>query len=1139
MEGARRVADQEIDIRARTPELDFLLPKLQQFENFSRLREMTEEGPLACVALASLRPVLAAALFKSINKTILYVAANPSQAEKIAEILTSYLPEDDVAFFSDWETFPHEPMPPNIEAVGRRLCALNRLRRRPLLVVAAVQTLLQKLPDPRLRVDEPLHFKVNHEIDLNNVTERLVEMGYRRVSLVENRGEFARRGSIVDIYSSTGDNPIRIDLFGNVIETIRLFSVDDQRSMAILEETSVYPCREFRSNDVFLDQVRSKLAQFNFYAGSESNVEDLARRFLPALLPMASPIDYLPEETLWLVDEMTLIFTEADRFLKQQPRLLEESFAGLPPLTTEDYYLTLVQLQQRLKAALSFEEFISNRRQVAIEANPPAEAMGRIELLESQLAGYRKEGFSVVLTVKDIGELERLGQLLEQSGWSWTSEPSLSPQRPVVRIGRVEQGFILPELKLVLLGQSDIFPRHLSPQRLSYVSKKKALIDFAGLKIGDFLVHESHGIARYQGLTRQTIDNTVREYLILEYAAGDRLYLPTDQLHKVSRYIGPDTNPPRITRLGSTEWLRATNRARTSVKKLAIDLLALYAERARSLGHKFSEDTVWQQELESAFPYPETKDQLSAIIDVKRDMETPIPMDRLVCGDVGYGKTEVAVRAAFKTILDGKQVMMLVPTTILAQQHYLTFKERFAPYPVEVEMLSRFRSPATQRRVVEEIKRGRVDLVVGTHRLLQKDLEFHDLGLVIVDEEQRFGVSHKEHLRAMKKSVDVLTLSATPIPRTLQMSLSGVRNLSIIDTPPEGRHSVLTYVGEYQVNMITVAVRRELNRGGQVFYLHNRVEDIDKAARKLARLIPEARIAVAHGRMSERELEKVMLDYLDQKADVLVCTTIIESGLDIPNANTLIVEEADNLGLAQLYQLRGRVGRAHHQAYAYFTYPPDRLLTTTALERLKTIAQFTELGSGFRIALRDLEIRGAGNLLGPEQHGHMSAVGFELYCRMLGEAVDELQGGLATKRPETQIDLPLPAFIPSDYIEDENLRLDTYRALAKVQSVAELVEQEQELNDRFGKPPAPVASLLKLTELKVVASKVGVTAVIYRQRRLLLKGVSKTLAGKFSERLSRKYHWRYKSGTAELTLKISIEPAKLVPFLLRCIGPVA
>lgn len=947
--------------------LKFLTKPISNSHSFKKLMALFKQGSFVCNAIYQLRPLLTAAIFLKTKKSILIVTADISKAEQLTSDLLAYLPSEMVGLFPDRDSLVFEDIKPSVEIVGERSRLLRRLRTEPMVVIAAVQTLAQKLPGPDANTDKPIGLRSGREVRPDSLAAELVDKGYQRVVIVENPGEFARRGSLIDVYPSTASNPVRIDLFGETIESIRVFTAEDQRTISRLESIMIFAGRE---------------------AGLDASAQ----------LPMGSLIDYLPKATPIIVDETKIVINEKERFFYHLAKLFERTVKPERRLNIDDYFLSSDEVEKLIDTSSSFEELFYNKPQIYIDAKEPEKFYGKIDALKSKLNEYGNSNIAVVLSLKEPGELSRLEQILKENSQDSTRKDLLSPKRPIIRVSGLNGGFVWPEVGLALFGQDDIFPRHKSPERLTYSYRKKELIDFSGLQDGDYLVHENHGIAIFRGLTHKTVDNIDREYLILEYAKRDMLYLPTDQLHKVSRYIGPDSSMPKITRLGSMEWMKATKRVRESVKKLAIDLLSLYQERLQSRGYKFSEDMLWQQELESTFIHQESKDQISAINDVKRDMESEVPMDRLVCGDVGYGKTEVALRASFKAIMDSKQVMMLAPTTILAEQHYLTFKDRFAPYPIAMEMLSRFRSLGEQCDIVNKIKQGRLDMVVGTHRLLQKDLRFKDLGLVIIDEEQRFGVKHKEYLRGIKKEVDVLTLSATPIPRTLQMSLSGIRDLSIIDTPPEGRRPVFTYVGEYRAPLIISAIRRELSRGGQVFYLHNRVSDIRSVASKLNRSFPEANIGIGYGKMEPGALEKTMRQFITKDIDILVCTTIIESGIDIANANTLVVEGAENLGLAQMYQLRGRIGRCGHQAFAYFTYPSNRLLTGASLDRLRTIGKFTELGSGFKIALRDLEIRGAGSLLGAEQHGHLAAVGFDYYCRMLRDAIDELRGHTSVKR---------------------------------------------------------------------------------------------------------------------------------------------
>jgi transcription-repair coupling factor (superfamily II helicase) len=754
-------------------------------------------------------------------------------------------------------------------------------------------------------------------------------------------------------------------------------------------------------------------------------------------------------------------------------------------------------------------------------------------LLNDRIKDYRGLGLTVAIALHDEAQLVKMAEALTKNNipYSLNSlEPTTGNGNVVLVTGDLSGGFKSGDLGLAIISYTDIFGRRTVQQKSKESVRGRAIADISDLKISDFVVHSTHGIAIYGGLKRREIAGIVRDYALLEYAGTDRLFVPIEQLDRITKYIGTAGEEPVVSRLGGTEWLKAKRKAKVSAKKAAYDLLSLYAERSKVKGTAFSQDSPWQKELEDAFPYQETPDQLVAIEDVKKDMEEAKPMDRLICGDVGYGKTEVAVRAAFKAIVDGKQVMVLVPTTILAQQHYTTFSERLSLFPVTVEMVSRFKSPAQQKDAVARFNTGKVDILIGTHRLLQQDIKPFNLGLVVIDEEQRFGVNDKEKLRNFKKSVDVLTLSATPIPRTLQMSIAGVRDMSVIETPPEDRHPIITHVGRYDEEMVVQAVRRELGRDGQIYYVHNRVETIDRVATRLQALVPEARVAVAHGQMSEHQLEKIMLGFLEKKYDILVCTTIIESGIDIPSVNTLIVDMAENLGLAQLYQLRGRVGRSDQRAYAYFFFSPQRLLTIQAFERLKTISEFTELGSGMKIALRDLEIRGAGNLLGAEQHGHMSAIGFELYCQMLREAIEELEGKPVLEPVEIRVDLPVNAYLPDAYIIEESLRIETYKRIIMARNVSDIEQISLELKDRFGIPPEPVNTLLDIARLRLLSRRLGITEIAYQSGRTRISSLRLTKQQEMV--LSSSYNNLSFHSQRQYLIATKLEPSQIITFLL-------
>ncbi|MDP1809170.1 MAG: transcription-repair coupling factor [Actinomycetota bacterium] len=1093
------------------------MPEIQKLEGLrAGLSRMAAEPAFGFQLPDGARPAMAAAIFSERKQPLAVICPNVAAAERFAAEAADYLPADRAVILPDWESYPFESVRPDVVAIGKRAEVIRRLAGgEPLLVCLAVGTLLQKVPPPAARAFNGIALAAEMEIDLHLLAESLVEIGYVRLPVVEGPGEFTVRGSVVDIFPSQASSPVRLDYFGDEIESIKTFDVASQRSTGSLTDIYIGSSREFRLDTKATERVMA--------AGGLLSGEEDGHRWLPIIHDLTSLSGYFPPQTLWVIDEAKSVYDEAARFFDAQSRALSEGYAGDTRFSARSYYLTPEETWSLVAPRLEMALVGTSAEYVSIDAGRQEEIAGRLDRLQARLNEFRATGWRAVLVLRDTGERDRVAELISEMGLDF--DPS------DLVVGRTKNGYLLPELRLAVFGYADIFPHHEVEAAATARPKRRALIDFSDLAHGELLVHEIHGIAAFAGLTQKTVAGKTREYLLLDYAAGDRLYLPTDQIHRVSRYVGPEGVQPEITRLGSPDWLRTTRKIRSSLKKLAVDLMALYAERVEHPGHAFAPDGQWQRELEAAFPYEATRDQMTAISEVKADMEAAKPMDRLVCGDVGYGKTEVAIRAAFKAVLDGKQVMMLVPTTILAQQHYLTFMERFAPYPVRVDMLSRFLSAGEQKEVVAGVKAGGVDMVIGTHRLLQKDIKFKDLGLIIVDEEHRFGVNAKEKLRLLRRSVDVMALSATPIPRTLQMSLGGVRDLSLIETPPEGRHPVQTTITEFQPVVVHTAIQRELARGGQIFYVHNRVETIERAAAKVQTLVPEARIILGHGQMSESTLERVMLKFLSHEVDVLVCTTIIESGIDIPSANTMIIENADRLGLAQLYQLRGRVGRGGDRGYAYFTYEPGRVMTDTAVERLKTIGEFTELGSGFKVALRDLQIRGAGNILGAEQHGHVVSVGFDLYSRMLRQELDRIQGKTATVVPEVLIELPINAYLPDSYIQDENLRLEMYRAIAGAGSAQEIDDVRMELDDRFGPVPAPAANLLAVAGLRRPAAVAGITAITLQKGRLVIKSPDVARIGQ-----NNRFELNVKPMKGEVVVKVPPSQPDILKFVINFIN---
>ncbi len=1107
------------------PPLAALLEKLNQLGPLHQVQTAVAAGEkIGARAVGGFAPAVVAALTNRADAPVAVVASTVSEAERFADELGDYLESDRVMTLPDWESYPFETVRPDVEAIGRRAEVFERLiAGDPIVVTVAISTLTQKTPLPESRVYRGLTLRASEDIAADNLLHHLADLGYIRSAVVERAGEFAVRGSVIDIFPAQRSGPVRLDFFGDEIETIKEFDVVTQRSRKECAAVDIRPSREFRLEEAARERVLS--------AGGSPDDEGV-HRWLPIIHQLGPTAGYFPNETIWVLNEPKVLLDEADRFYEEQKLTLDEAYAKETPFGISDYYTDRATIEAGMLRRLELSAARRSPATVDLEVAKTREFKGDLGRLERALRRTLKEDIKAVLVLADDGELKRVGELLGDLGLPFERG---GPGRAAISlvVGELSLGYQIPGIGLTVFGRHDIFPRHTGEGHSVWRARRQNLIDFTDLELGELLVHEVHGIARYTGLTKQSVGGKTREYLTLDYAAGDRLYVPMEQLDRVTRYAAPDEAKADITRLGGSEWQRATNKAKKSIKKLAVDLMGLYSERADSVGHAFSPDTEWQRDLEAAFPYQATRDQATAIMDVKADMEAAKPMDRLVCGDVGYGKTEVALRAAFKAIDDGKQVLMLVPTTILAQQHYLTFKERFAPYPVHVEMLSRFLTTTEQKAVVARVRIGETDMVIGTHRLLQKDIRFQDLGLVIVDEEQRFGVNHKEKLRDLRKVVDVLTLSATPIPRTLQMSISGIRDLSLIETPPEGRHPVITYIGEYQPATIRGAVRRELARGGQVFYVHNRVETITRVASRLSEIVPEARIVVGHGKMTEHELEKVMISFLDHRSDILVCTTIIESGIDIPTANTLIIEDADYLGLSQLYQLRGRVGRGRHRGYAYFTYRPGKSLTDPAVERLKTIGELTELGSGYRVALRDLEIRGAGNVLGAEQHGHMISIGFDLFCRMLRREIDELTGRSSPLQTEVKIEIPINAYIPAGYIGEENLRLEVYRSIAEARSDGEIAEATAAITDRFGGAPAPVANLLDVARLRLRAAEAGIVAITLNKGRLAIKGESSRLRP-----LATRPGAKFKAATGEVVLAVSPQQPQIIEFIIEMISDI-
>jgi transcription-repair coupling factor (superfamily II helicase) len=1071
------------------------------------------------------------------GRFVLAVTATAREAEDLTAALGSFLPPQSVATFPGWETLPHERLSPRSDTVGQRIAVLRRLAHPgadgdavggPLrVVVTPVRALLQPIV-AGLGDLVPVRLAVGDDADPEDVITRLIDIGYARVEMVSKRGELAVRGGLLDVFPPTEEHPLRIEFFGDSVEEIRVFKVADQRSSGQAPHGLwAPPCRELlltssvraRAKELAakhpgVSEILGKIADGITVEGMEAFSSVLADH-------MELLLDHVPLGGLVLACDPERIRTRAIELVSTSQEFLEASWASaasggeapvdlggsaFQPIETIRVAATELGIAWWTLAPFGVTEpdpaddaaglggeLAGDSRPLAfgitVDASPATAYRGDTSRMIADVRAWLAEGWRVALVTEGHGPAQRLAEVLRGEGFGARLGDILqAPESgvPYVATGELRQGFSWPAVRLAVLTEADFAARGASrpstrDERRMPSARRRGGVDPLQLKPGDYVVHEQHGVGRFVEMTSRTAAGATRDYLVLEYAPAkrghppDRLYVPTDQLDEVTRYVGGEA--PALHRLGGADWAKTKGRARKAVREIAAELIRLYSARMASPGHAFGSDTPWQRELEDAFPYVETPDQLSAIDEVKADMEKPVPMDRLICGDVGYGKTEIAVRAAFKAVQDGKQVAVLVPTTILAQQHFNTFSERYAPFPVVVKPMSRFQTASEVAETQRGLADGHVDVVIGTHRLLSPETRFKQLGLVIIDEEQRFGVEHKEYLKQLRTEVDVLAMSATPIPRTLEMGVAGIREMSTILTPPEERHPVLTFVGGYDEKQIAAAIRRELLRDGQVFFVHNRVQSIKKVAARLGELVPEARIAVAHGQMNEHELEKIMIGFWEREFDVLVATTIVESGLDIPNANTLVVDRADAAGLSQLHQLRGRVGRGRERAYAYFLYPPEKPLTETAHERLATVAQHTEIGAGMYVALKDLEIRGAGNLLGGEQSGHIAGVGFDLYVRMIGEAVRELKDDAPAERPEVRVELPVNAHIPHEYIPGERLRLAAYTSIAAIDSEEDVIAVSDELRDRYGELPEPVVTLLDVARLRFAARRVGLTDI--------------------------------------------------------------
>ena len=1105
------------------------------------------------IAPEGLRPALLAGLYRQRRQkhpggALLIIAATSREAEQYRVALSSIEPDADILELPAWETLPHEKLSPAAATVGARAVVFNRLRQqdksaKPLILVASVRAVLQSI-SPFAAAASPLNLSVGDtDTPPADIAARLTDLGYTHVDLVAKRGEFALRGGILDVFSPAADMAVRIDFFGDEIDEIRNFAVADQRSTETqLTATELWPAREL----LLTEEVRARAEQL--LAAGDPHTELLEKisagivcEGMESLLPllvtdMAALTELLPPHSTVAVIAPERVLARAVQLAETNAEFLRAAWDAAAGSAEQIEQQTVINTGEKsgmltlpaVKQALAQSGVWHTISPFAIEEKPdedesadslavtvsaaaiPAVPPGvdAVEFQTGQIRDALTNGKQVIVAAGASGAAERaLELLLEQQVPATAADDNLK-QSGVAQVAQANSLSGFETEQLLLLSEADFFGRHISetaPKQRAGIRRRKNVVDPLQLQPGDYVVHDHHGIGRFVSLTKKQVtvggrgsrQKSEREYLVLEYAASkrgmpaDKLYIPIDQLGQLSRYVGGEA--PALSKLGGSDWANTKKKARKAVRDIAVQLVKLYSARAAAKGHAFAPDTPWQHELEAAFPYVETADQLTAIAEVKRDMERQMPMDRLVSGDVGFGKTEIAVRAAFKAVQDNKQVAILVPTTLLVKQHFETFQNRFAGFPVRLKALSRFQSDKEAREVIAGLADGTVDVVIGTHRLLAKNVKYRDLGLIIIDEEQRFGVEHKDALKQLKTNVDVLAMSATPIPRTLEMAVTGIREMSTLATAPEERHPILTFVGPRNLGQTAAAIRREMLREGQIFYVHNRVASIGRVARELAEAVPEARVAVAHGKLSESELERVVVDFWEKKYDVLVCTTIVETGLDIANANTIIIDNADKYGLSQLHQLRGRVGRGRERAYAYFLYDPSRVLTETAHERLETIATHNELGSGMQVALRDLEIRGAGNLLGGEQSGHIAGVGFDMYLRLIGEAVDTFKGEQVHSSQDLTVELPVVIKIPDSYIDSERLRLEAYQKFgaashpgAQADHVTLVLE---ELTDRYGNPPKEVEQLAALARLRRKAAKLGISRISVLNDQLRIDAV--------------------------------------------------
>lgn len=1130
--------------------MNFLIKTLEENKKFQELtKQISKTGPIAISGLVDVEKLhVLAGIFNETKRPMVLVTYNEIQARKLYQDLKKLIKQ--TYFFPKKEITSYDYVAQSKEIEYKRIDVLNKMylakqQKEPIIIVTTIEAVMQKMIAKDTLYQNVIDFKVGKTYLLDGIKEKLVGLGYERSDLIENKGQFSIRGGIVDVGLSEKIG-VRIEFWGDEVDSIRFFQISSQRSTEMLKEITIFPAHELIVQDLseavknIQEKYPEEIEDIELIKNGDY-ISKINKYFNEFYENQASFLDYMSDEYLLLLDEKSKINQRKTNIIEDNNKLIEslvekEKFV---PEAIENISKFEYNFEEKQIIYLEQNDSIKNIQKYYFETREINFYNLQLDLLLADIVTYQKNKKKVVLLAGNEISAKKLCDILKENQINYKYEreaENVKPGEIIVTIGGFSSGFENYDLNLIVISLQNNFEEPVKrKKKLSSTFKDSEKIVFADLKPGDIVVHQTHGIGQFIGVNTITADGVTKDYIKIKYRNDDILYVPTNSLDSVRKYIGGgDNSSPRLNKLGGKEWSATTSKVKKNLEAVAKDLIELYAKRQKIKGFSFSPDTPWQKQFEDSFPYTETDDQLRCIQDVKKDMEKPQPMDRLLCGDVGYGKTEVAIRAAFKAVMDQKQVAYLVPTTILANQQYEEFKTRMQEFAINVELLNRFKTKKEQDEIIKKLKLGEVDVVVGTHRLLSEDVNFKDLGLLIIDEEHRFGVKDKEKIKKLRTNIDVLTMTATPIPRTLHMSIVGVRDMSVIYEPPHNRKPVQTYVLEYDQEVITEAITKEIERDGQVFYLFNQVEGIEKKANEISMLVPEAKVGFAHGKMSGRELEEIMESFINQEINVLVCTTILESGIDIPNANTIIVENADRLGLAQLYQIRGRVGRSDKQAYAYVTYKRDKLLSEVADKRLKAIKEFTEFGSGFKIAMRDLEIRGAGSMLGEMQHGHMEQVGYDTYCKLLDEVIKEMQGIEVVEEQDVQIDLAVSSYIPDNFIENSSQKIEIYQNIALCRTEEELQNVIDEVIDRYGRLPKELENLIDIARIKQLARKANILKIAQRENGIVFYFVKEKIKPEMVNTLITKYPMLVKFSNAVepyVTLRIKeneniIEKAK-------------